>query len=102
MKVALECMACVHTQAVSAARHAVKDERGVERVLRAVARVYGRKRLEGTPAEYSQAVYTTVARESGVRDPYAAEKKRFNTIALAMLLLLIMGAAFLQLFVLAR
>jgi len=85
MKVALECMACVHTQAVSAARHAVKDERGVERVLRAVARVYGRKRLEGTPAEYSQAVYTTVARESGVRDPYAAEKKRFNTIALAML-----------------
>ncbi len=81
----LDCMACVHTQALSAARHATKNPRAVERILRAVARVYSRKKLEATPAEYSQDVYTTVSRVSGVGDPYLKEKRHFNRLALAML-----------------
>lgn len=85
MKVALECMPCVYQQALSAARHATRDVQLHERVLRAVARVYQRKPLKGTPAEYSRAVYEIVSRETGVKDPYVREKRAYNRLALKML-----------------
>jgi len=85
VKAAIECVPCVYQQALSAARHATKDEREQERILRRVARVYQRKKLEGTPAQYSQDVYEIVARETGVADPYKKEKQAFNQLAMEML-----------------
>lgn len=52
--------------------------------MRIVAETYAGRLLHGTPAEYSQLAYDIVARESGVRDPFAAEKHRYNALALSM------------------
>jgi len=85
VKAAIECIPCVYQQALSAARHATKDVRVQERILRRVARVYQGKKLAGTPARYSQGVYEIVARETRVADPYKKEKKAFNQLAMEML-----------------
>ncbi|MCX7847638.1 MAG: ARMT1-like domain-containing protein [bacterium] len=77
-------MPCVYQQALSAVRHATKDRRVQERVMRAVAKRYQKKSLRGTPADYSQEVYWIVAQVTGVADPYAREKRECNRMALAM------------------
>ncbi len=84
MKAAIECMPCVYQQALSAARHATRDVKMHEKILRRVARLYQNRRLAGTPAGYSQDVYALVANMTGVADPYRKEKRASNTMALAM------------------
>jgi uncharacterized protein with ATP-grasp and redox domains len=85
MKVALDCLACAINQGRNAVTHSTDDTALQERILRMVAETYAGKPLEGTPADYSQDAYAITARATGVDDPFAAEKQRFNTLALAML-----------------
>ncbi|NLF39914.1 DUF89 family protein [bacterium] len=85
MNATTDCMACVFRQALAAIRHASGDERLQQRVLRAVIKAYAARPLKGNPADYSQLVYETVKKAAGVDDPYAAEKKRFNKLALSMM-----------------
>ena len=65
--------------------HSTDDTALQERILRLVAETYAAKRLAGTPADFSQEAYDLVARETGRPDPFAAEKKHGNDLALAML-----------------
>jgi len=85
MKVALDCLPCAINQGRTAVTHSTDDTALQERILRLVAETYAAKHLTGTPADFSQEAYDLVARETGRRDPFAAEKKRGNDLALAML-----------------
>ena len=86
MKAALDCLPCAINQGRNAVTHSTDDTALQERILRLVAETYAAKHLTGTPAAFSQEAYDLVARETGRRDPFAAEKKRCNDMALAMLL----------------
>jgi uncharacterized protein with ATP-grasp and redox domains len=85
MKAALDCLPCAINQGRTAVTHSTDDTALQERILRLVAATYAAKHLTGTPADFSQEAYDLVARETGRRDPFAAEKKHGNDLALAML-----------------
>jgi damage-control phosphatase, subfamily I len=84
MKAKVECIPCVFRQALATARCITDDPAVHENILHRVAEVYSTKKVKSTPAHFSQTVYEIIADVTGVRDPYAKEKKQFNELAMAM------------------
>lgn len=85
MKAKPECIACLFRQAVNTTRVVTGNSAVQTRVLRTLARKMGRVSLNQTPAAMSQPVYDTVARVTGVKDPYARQKRETNAAAMSLL-----------------
>lgn len=84
MDAKVECIPCVFRQALATARCITDDPEVHENILHRVAEIYSTKKVKSTPAHFSQTVYEIIAEITGVRDPYAKEKKEFNELALEM------------------
>ena len=84
MKTKIDCLPCVFKQALVTVRLATSDLKVQERALKELAGFYSDKKLEGSPAEFSQFSYRIISEVTGVADPFAAEKKKFNKLALSM------------------
>ncbi len=84
MKARVDCIPCIFRQTLITARHVTDDPRVLEQVLRKVAEAYSRRTLHSTPAHFSQAAYEIISEETGVADPFAEEKKKFNKLVLSM------------------
>jgi uncharacterized protein with ATP-grasp and redox domains len=72
-------------QALNTTRVVTSDPAVQTRVLKTLARRLARFSLNQTPAALSQPVYEIVARVTGVKDPYARQKRETNDAALALL-----------------
>jgi uncharacterized protein with ATP-grasp and redox domains len=85
MKAQPDCIECMFRQALNTARVVTSDPCVQTRVLKALARRLARLSMNQTPAALSQPVYDIVARLTGVKDPYARQKRETNAAALALL-----------------
>ncbi|MEI6807300.1 MAG: ARMT1-like domain-containing protein [bacterium] len=85
MKTSPDCIPCLFRQALHTARIASKDPAVHRRILLKLARMIPERSMSMSPAAYSQPVYTVVSSVSGVRDPFAKQKKETNRIALGLL-----------------
>lgn len=84
MKATLECLACIATQAVRAARVATDDAEVQRRILNdVVARIPGMN-MDESPAALSLPAYEVTAALTGVEDPYVELKRSQNEFALGM------------------
>jgi len=84
MKTKIDCIPCVFKQALVTVRLATTDLKVQERALKELAGFYSEKKLEGSPAEFSQFAYQIISEVTGIGDPFLAEKKKFNKLALSM------------------
>ncbi len=80
----IDCLPCVFKQALATVRLATTDTEVQERALREIAGFYSNIKIEGTPSGFSQHVYRIISEVTGVADPFAVEKKKFNKLALSM------------------
>ena len=85
MRVAPECFPCLLRQAINTAKSAGADEAQLVAVLREITAYMAQADLATTPARFSEPLYATVSRITGVADPYAATKKETNALALKLL-----------------
>ncbi len=82
MKATLDCLECISTQALRAARIATSDETLQRRVLDACVSAVPGMDIERSPAALSLVVYETVQQVSGIADPYREAKRAQNEMAL--------------------
>ncbi|MBN1557330.1 MAG: DUF89 family protein [Lentisphaerae bacterium] len=86
MKAHPDCIVCMFRQALNTVRLVSDDTETHRRVLAALAaRVAAGASLDQTPAALSQPAYDIIAELTGIRDPYAREKRESNTTALRLL-----------------
>ena len=85
MKAKPDCIPCLFRQALNTTRVVTPDPAVQTRVLKTLARRLGGLSMNQSPAALSQPVYDIVARVTGVRDPYARQKRDTNAAALALL-----------------
>lgn len=85
MKSQPECLACMFRQALNTARVATHDTRKHTRILNELANVLPSLDMKRSPATNSQPVYDIVSRITGVRDPYARQKRETNQAAMDLL-----------------
>lgn len=84
MKTFSDCVPCFLNQALAAARMATDDTAVHDRVLREVASSVSEMDFDTTPPAMGQEIHRIIRRESGVADPYADVKERFNALALGL------------------
>lgn len=82
MKATLDCLECIGTQALRAARLATPDETLQRRVLDACVSAVPGMDMARSPAALSLFVYETVQRITGIADPYREAKRAQNEMAL--------------------
>ena len=80
-----ECIACLFRQALNTARIATPDTRQHTRILKSLAGYARTLDLKKSPAALSDPLYALVAKVTGVRDPYARQKRETNEAARALL-----------------
>ena len=85
MKAKPDCIPCMFRQALNTTRTVTDDPAVQARVLKILGRRLGRLSMKQSPAALSQPVYEIVSRVTGVKDPYARQKRETNAAALAML-----------------
>ena len=85
MKAKPDCILCLFNQALNTVRFVTRDPAAHELVLKRVAAETARQTLEQTPTALSQHVYRIVSEVTGVRDPYARQKRETNRVALRLL-----------------
>lgn len=85
MKAKPDCIPCMFRQALNTTRTVTDDPAVQTRVLKTLGRRLGRLSMNQSPAALSQPVYEIVSRVTGVKDPYARQKRETNAAALAML-----------------
>lgn len=85
MKAKPECIECMFRQALNTTRVVTSDAGVQVRVLKAVAQRLAHLSMNQTPAALSQPLYDIVARVTGVKDPYARQKRETNASAMALL-----------------
>jgi len=81
MHVAPECFPCLLRQTVNTLKSAGADETQQMAVLREVMAHMAQADMSVTPAYFSEPVYATITRITGVADPYQAMKKATNALA---------------------
>lgn len=84
MKAALDCLECVVTQTLRAARRATDDPALQRRILNDVVRRIPDMTLDHSPAVLSLPAYVQAAAIAGVADPYRDAKREQNAMALAI------------------
>jgi uncharacterized protein with ATP-grasp and redox domains len=84
MKTYTECIPCFLRQALQASRFASDDPSVHERVLREVARAVSTMDMSKTPPEMGQLIHRVIRKETGIDDPYAVVKRRFNDLVLEL------------------
>jgi len=84
LKATLDCLECIGTQALRAARLATPDETLQRRVLDACVSAVPGMDLARSPAALSLLVYETAQRVTGIADPYCEAKRAQNEMALAI------------------
>jgi uncharacterized protein with ATP-grasp and redox domains len=84
LKASLECLECFTRQALRAARIASNDPEVHRRVLDEVCRRIPTMNLDQTPPELSLFLYEINAQYSGQADPYLAQKRAQNALALGL------------------
>lgn len=81
----LDCIPCFVRQALDAARMATDDPAAHEQMLRDVLRLTADMDLSDSPPVIGQTIHRRLRELTGIADPYAGVKKRFNQMALDML-----------------
>ena len=82
MKIHPECYPCLLRQAYSTLKLITEDSTLQERVLKEIMRLLSTYEGEDPPPRVSRLVYGTIARETGVKDPYRDKKRECNRMAL--------------------
>lgn len=85
MRTYLDCYSCLTQQAVATARRACDDPILHERILREALTVLSVADLSLPPPLCARRIGEIVHRHTGVEDPYLADKRRSNELALALL-----------------
>jgi len=78
----LRCIPCLFTQALNTVKLVTSDTEVQLKVMKRVAEILMKMDLNRTPANLSNIAYRAVTEVTGVKDPYKAEKKRLNELAL--------------------
>ena len=84
MKATLDCLTCITTQTLRAARIATQDVALQHAILNEVMALIPQMDLEESPAALSLPAYALTAQRTGVADPYRQQKQEQNAFALAM------------------
>ncbi len=84
MKIHPECYPCLLRQAYSTLKLVTQDEALQERVLKEVMGKLAQYQGSDPPPKVSRLVYWTIARATGVEDPYRDKKKECNRVALEL------------------
>ena len=84
MKATLDCLACIASQTLRAARVATTDPDLQHAIFNEVVAQIPTMNIEETPAALSLPAYEVTARLTGVNDPYRELKREQNAFALAM------------------
>ncbi len=84
MRTYLECIPCVMTQGLNAARLATPDEKVHEQVLRALSAELAEADWSGTPMALGRIAQRLVEELTGRQDPYLSVRERCNAEALAL------------------
>ncbi len=84
MKMFADCIPCFMNQALTASRMATDDSSVHDRTLRMAAAALAETDSTMTPPAMAQMIHRIIRTESGVADPYAEVKERFNAFALEL------------------
>ncbi len=84
MRIYLDCIPCFIRQSLDAARHATKDNRIHERVVRKVLSLVNGLDMNQSPPAIGQQIHRLVRELVGVEDPYLMVKSEFNHAALEL------------------
>jgi len=85
MKTSLDCLPCFVRQSLDAARFVTPDVAVHEEVMREVLRMTADLDLHQAPPVVAQRIHRRLRELTGIEDPYAEVKNRFNQIALGLL-----------------
>jgi damage-control phosphatase, subfamily I len=85
MKVEPACMPCIMKQAYNTASRATKDPELLKRILVRAAAYLETLDFDQSPADASNRVYEITREVTGVADPFAAEKRKYNEVCASML-----------------
>ena len=84
MRAAPECLSCFVRQALAAARRATTDPAQRQVILRQTLRWLAAADWRQPPPVNAAEIYRIIRRLTGEADPYAAEKRRSNALALRL------------------
>ncbi len=84
MKGTTACIPCIMKQAYNTAIRTTNDERVIREILDKTADYVKKVNLEETPADLSNYVYKVTREITGIKDPYAKDKRTFNDICLGL------------------
>ncbi len=84
MKTYFDCIPCLVRQALELARFVSEEEGLQEKVLREALRLVGEMDLRQSPPEMAQKIHRLLRFLTGVNDPYAEVKTKFNILALQL------------------
>ena len=84
MRVTDECLTCFIRQARETAERATPDEDVRSRVMREVSLLVKDVTPSMCPPELAERVYDAIAMVTGNSDPFVAEKRRANELALSL------------------
>jgi uncharacterized protein with ATP-grasp and redox domains len=84
MRIYLDCIPCFIRQSLDEARHATKDHRIHERVVREVLCLADDLDMNQSPPAIGQQIHRLVRELVGVEDPYLRVKSEFNNAALEL------------------
>jgi len=84
MRTYLECVPCFVRQTLEVAQMITDDVSVHERALREVLRHVAEMDMSVSPPEMGRAIHRIVRQITGVADPYAEQKQRFNAFALGL------------------
>ena len=82
MKMANECLPCIVRGSLDAARLATNDEALQQQVVKRILKILHRFDTNQPPPLMAREIQKAVREITGVEDPYAALKKKFNDFAL--------------------
>jgi damage-control phosphatase, subfamily I len=85
MNTYLDCVPCFLRQSLEAARNVTEDTRIHEQIVRDVLRMTAELDLNQPPPFVGQAIHRRLRELTGVKDPYQAAKRRFNSLAMEAL-----------------
>jgi len=84
MKTYFDCISCFIRQAVESIQMVTEDKDLQEQMIRHVLQAVSQVDLLQTPPHMAQAIHRIIRECTGLKDPYAAVKKRFNDLAIGM------------------
>ena len=81
----LDCYPCLVRHALEASRQITRDEDLQREVMNQVLKLLSDQPKEATPVRLAAEAHRVIRSILGVEDPYAGQKKKYNSLALSML-----------------